>query len=67
MTTLDIIAALLIAVKTNDAAATARLLAELDVRLPVEEQLDLLESIFGAELAAGAALAVTAPFPVSCA
>lgn len=50
MTTLDIIAALIIAVKTNDTTATARLLAELDFRLPAEEQLDLLESIFGEEL-----------------
>ena len=50
MTTLDIIAALIIAVKRSDAAATACLLAELELRLPAEEQLDLLERLFGKEV-----------------
>jgi hypothetical protein len=44
MTTLDIIAALIVAVRRNDIAAIARLL---DALLPIEEQVGFLEAIFG--------------------
>jgi hypothetical protein len=59
MTTLDIIAALIVAVNTNDTAATPRLLEQLEARLPTEEVIEILEAITG-DASAPAAQAVVA-------
>ena len=45
MTTLDLIAALIVAVSTNDTRATPRLMEQLEARLPLEEVIELLETI----------------------
>lgn len=47
MTTLDIIAALIVAVHRNDTRATSRLLDQLEVRLPPEEVVELLKTLVG--------------------
>lgn len=60
MTTLDIIAALMIAVKANDTTATARLLDQLEARLPLDEVIDLLEAIVGETPATTPALPLVA-------
>ena len=49
MTTLDLIAALIVAVARNDVAATRTLLDMLEARLPADELADLLECIFSEE------------------
>jgi len=47
VTTLDIIAALIVAVNTNDTRATPGLLEQLEARLPLEDVIELLEAIVG--------------------
>jgi hypothetical protein len=47
MTTLELIAALAIAVRRNDTRATSRLLDKLEARLPLEEVIEILEVIAG--------------------
>lgn len=47
MTTLELIAALAVAVSRNDTRATSRLLAELETRLPLEEVVEILEAVAG--------------------
>ena len=45
MTTLDLITALIVAVSTTDTRATPRLMEQLEARLPLEEVIELLETI----------------------
>jgi Tfp pilus assembly protein PilN len=52
VSTLDIIAALIVAVHRNDTRATQRLLEQLEARLPPEEVIELLEAIAGETLPA---------------
>lgn len=47
MSTLDIIAALIVAVNANDTRAIPSLLEQLEARLPLEEVIELLEAIVG--------------------
>lgn len=47
MTTLELLAALAVAVRRNDTRATARLLDELEASMAPEEVIELLEAIAG--------------------